>query len=353
MKLNPYSSLIWLATIGFSLYGLPVKAQSALPFSPDEPVAPAIEFPISAGTLPLKQGDLVRITVVGFPELSSEQTITPNGVIQLPMAGNISIAGLVPETASQRIAQSLTPYVRRPQISLTLISPGPLRISVIGEVLSPGPRVLSLTDSGNNRARNVVRLSDILVAAGGITPEADLSNITIRRQTPEATIPSNQRERRTITVNLWEVIQTGDLSADPIIYDRDEIVVPVATTSRVDQQTLLSSTLAPSRVVVNVAGEVRRPGPVEIAPTADVNAAIAAAGGPTPNANTRAIVLARRGDAGQLVQREFRFGEETATVRNGDLIYVKKSASSNILDLLGAVSSPLRLLLEIVSPNDF
>ncbi|RMF62362.1 MAG: hypothetical protein D6742_20420 [Cyanobacteria bacterium J069] len=354
MKTSRSLSLLWLMAIGVSFYGAPVRAELNPTLPPGEQFSPTPEASASASSLPLKPGDLVRITVAGFPELSNEQAVTPNGFIQLPMAGNISIVGLSPESASQRVATSLLPYVRRPQVSLILVNPSPLRVSVTGEVLSPGPRVLSLTDSGNNnRVRSGVRLSDILVAAGGITPEADLSNITIRRQIPGVLTSQRTQPNQVFNVNLWEVIQTGNLSADPIIYDQDEIVVPTATASSVDQQTLLSSTLAPTRVVVNVAGEVRRPGPVEIAPTADVNAAIAAAGGPTPNANTRAVVLARRGESGQLVQQEFRFGQETTTIQNGDLIYVKKSAGSDILDFLGAISSPLRLLLDAALFSDF
>ncbi len=342
MKTSKCSNLLWLLLAGVSLYGVPVAAQPTLPLSTGE-------LSTTVDSLPLKPGDLVRITVVGFPELSSDQTVTSNGVVQLPMAGNISVVGLSPEAATQQVATTLLPYVRRPQVSLTLVTPSPLRVSVTGEVLHPGPRSLPLTDEGNN---NVVRLSEILVAAGGVTPEANLNDITIYRQASGATNPLKPQDRQVINVDLWDVIQTGDLSADPIVYDGDEIVVPIATASRVDQQTLLSSTLAPTEIVVSVAGEVRSPGPVEIAPTSDVNAAIAAAGGPTPDANTGAIILARMGDDGQLVEEEFRFGEETPTVRNGDLIYVQKSTTSNVLDFLEAISSPLRLFLDAALINN-
>lgn len=319
------------------------QAQSVLPLL--EPQSAETDVRAQAQvTTPLKSGDLIRVTVVGFPDLSGEQTVATNGTVYLPMVGEVEVAGLPIERAVEQIRLSLLPYVRRPQVALTLTTPAPLRVSITGEVLNPGPRLIPLAELETG---NFIKLSQILIAAGGITPSADLRQITIRRKSLHPSVLSESAADTLIEVNFWDAIQTGSLSADPAIYDGDEIIVPTANVDGAEQQILLSSTVAPSRVTINVAGEVRRPGPVEISPTADVNAAIAAAGGPTSDANTNSIVLARMREDGQLSQEEFGFGEATTNVRNGDLIYVRKSTSSNILDFLGDIASPIRVLLGI------
>lgn len=349
MILRRLSSIWVLVLAGVVLQHTSASAQTALPFEPEAlPIAPGDVTETDEG-MPLKSGDLVRITVVGFPELSGEQTVSSDGIVQLPMAGEISVVGLSSEAAIQTITTALLPYVRRPQVSMTMVDPSPLRVSVSGEVLAPGPRSLALEEFGEN---NTIRLSEVLVAAGGVTPEADLRNITVRRQIFGIGTPRKREESQIIEVDLWEVIQTGDLSADPLVHDGDEVYVPVATASGVDQQMLLSSTVAPDQVTVSVAGEVRRPGPVEVDPTSDVNAAIAAAGGPTPDANVQSISLVRMGPDGQLVEEEFAFGEQVTAIRHGDLIFVRKSTTSNVLDFLGAIASPLRLFLDVAILNN-
>ncbi|MEL6490880.1 MAG: polysaccharide biosynthesis/export family protein [Cyanobacteria bacterium J06621_3] len=353
------ANLVWIACVGLAIQHTSANAQSApaLPVLPSEqpsvlpsarpsgqlPARPEA-LPVSArNNIPFKSGDLVRVTVVGFPDFSGEQPISQEGTIYLPMAGDVDIVGFSNAQAIRQIETSLLPFIRRPQVSLTLVRPSPLRISVTGAVLRPGPRSLELTEVGSN---NAVKLSEVLVAAGGIAPTADLRNITIQRAIPTAADPSGYRGNSTIVVDFWDAIQLGDLSADPIIYDGDEIVIPTASINNVDQQMLLSSTVAPTQVVVSVAGEVRRPGQLEIAPTADVNAAIAAAGGLTPDASTDGISLFRVGSDGQLSREDFEFGEATTNIMNGDLVFVEKSRTSNVLDLLDVVSSPIRLILD-------
>lgn len=347
MKRNKHFYVICHGLISLAFCAVPAQAQLTAPLpSGNTPTAPRISPPLNpvVESTRLKPGDIVRITVIGFPEFSSEQAISAEGTVFLPMADEIRIIGLSSEEIISRLEAALEPYIRRPQVSFTLISVSPLRVSVTGEVASPGPRLLQPEEVGDS---NVIKLSEVLIAAGGITPEADLRNIIIRRQRFPGLASSTKQDGSTMSVNLWEVVQSGNLYADPEIQDGDEIIIPTAVSSNVDQQTLLSSTLAPEFVVVNVSGEVRRPGPVEVSPSADANAAIAAAGGPTPDADTGSILLARMGEDGQLIREEFQFGNQSTPIRDGDIVYVKKSASSNTLDFFNAITTPIRVLLEL------
>lgn len=347
-------------------------------------------------TVPLKPGDQIRLTVAGFPDLSSEQVILSDGTIQMPMVGVLKLSALTPIKATDLIKTALQPYVRRPQVALSVVNPSPLRVSVTGEVLQPGPRLLNpFVQQSQQQSRGTgnaaqtsspVTVSDVLILAGGITPNADLRNITIRRVvTNDATsvnlaadskalpLPAPQRNLpllspgttpfppaisgtlatapsvtpstltpTEIKVNLWEAVKSGTLSADVRIRDGDEIIVPRAVANTAEQQALLTSTVAPTKITVQITGEVNRPGQVDVAANAGVIESIAAAGGTTDKANRRSVELFRMSSQGQLERQTFDLNKPpTASLRNGDLIVIQKTGSSKFIDTLGRIFTPI------------
>ena len=332
-------------------------------------------------TTPLKPGDQLRLTVAGFPDLSGEQIILSDGTIQIPLVGLLKVARLTPPQAATLATEALRPYVRRPQVALSVLSLSPLRISITGEVLQPGPRLLNPfvqqsqvnRTAGGTQSSSPVTASDALILAGGITPTADLRNIIIRRLVPNNRIATNfspsslssspfppsspplpsssspTMVRTEVKVDLWKAIRSGDLTADARIYDGDEIVVPPAQLSNSDQQALLTSTIAPNKITVQVTGEVNRPGQIEVSPSARVIETIAAAGGATDKADRRSIELFRMSPDGQLERQTFDFNKPSVSLKNGDLIVVKKSGSSKFFDTLGRVLIPFYPITTILN----
>lgn len=340
--------LIYLATC-LTVAGAVVQWAGSLPLVA-MPVVPTAE--VQNSDL-LKPGDRLRITVAGFPDLSGEQMIAADGTIQLPMVGTLNLNRLNPMQATSRISEALLPYVRRPQVSLALVSISPIRITVTGEVVQPGPRLLSPYTTANSANPDTpvtpLTLSAALTQAGGVTPSANIQNVIIRRlPVPDASgdRPVDSTAKTEITINLWEAVQSGNLAADPRIYDGDEIIVPTIQTAS-NQQALLSSTIAPAQIQVQVAGEVASPGSIELRPGADLNAAIAAAGGPTDEADTDDVVLLRMAANGTLQRQVFEFGEASQTLMNGDVIVVEKRSGNRFLDTLGDILQPLGILLDI------
>jgi polysaccharide biosynthesis/export protein len=313
----------------------------------------SIITPTSQSFSRLKAGDRIRLTITGFPELSGEQIIMTDGTLQFPLAGSVMIAGQTPAEAVDTITVALRPYIRRPQVGLAIVSIRPLRISVTGAVLRPGPRLLrppeqqSPENSADMGGETFQTLSYALLLAGGITPDADIRNITIQRLEPNSgALDQNNYRRTEIKANLWQAIQTGDLSADPQLVDGDEIVVPTAQISSADQQQILTSTIAPSQITVQIAGSVNNPGSVQIAPSADVNTAIAAAGGLTNDASRRLTLLRMAADGG-LERTQLAFGENSTPLREGDVIVVSRTALNSILSAAGILLSPITSLINL------
>ncbi len=322
--------------------------------APTSPSEQLTKSGLLSDVIPLKSGDRIRLTVVGFPDMTGEQIILSDGTIQLPLAGSIPIAGLTPGSASAAIISSLQPYVRRPQVSIVVLALSPLRVNVIGEVLQPGPRTLEPTKNQTSSfglpTISPITLSDAVNIAGGITPNADLRNVIIRRTTVQSPRPGAPlvAMRSDVKVDLWQVLQSGELDADPRLNYGDEILIPTALISTPEQQALLKSTFAPTRIRIQVAGEVQRAGQVEVAANSGVSQAIAAAGGPTRDAKSRDIVLYRTSPEGRVESQKFDFGKDSIALRDGDLIVVGQTGSSRVLDFLGKLISPLSPFINLI-----
>jgi len=324
----------------------PVSPQAQNPPPVAQPLAPALPFNTSD---PLKPGDLVSINVLGFQNLSGEQQVSSTGTVQLPLGGPVIVGGASPMEAAPAITQALLPYVRRPQVSVALVNASPLRVSISGEVQEPGPRLLDPSNSEDQAQRLPPTLTTALMASGGITPDADLRNIVIRRPVLVNGTP-NRTDYREYQVNLWDAVSRGDLQADPRIFSGDEIVVPTASVASVDQQTLLSSTLAPSEIQIQVAGEVNRPGQITVSPAVGVSGAVAAAGGLNKDGDPEGVMLLRMQPDGSVDQLAFTFGEASDPLMSGDVVVVQTSSrgeTGDTFDFIGRILSPFGSLFNI------
>ena len=219
------------------------------------------------------------------------------------------------------------------------ISTQPLRIAVVGEVNRPGP--YTLTSNGT-----VPRVSNAIQEAGGITQQANVQNIVLRRISPTGTETS-------IALNFWELLQTGDLSQDLPLQEGDTIVIPQAEDLSSAQIIRLSaSSLSPAQITVNIVGEVVTPGAIQVAPNTPLNQAILAAGGLNNRASKGSVQLVRLNPDGTVLQQNISLDltqalntDNNPSLRSNDTIVVGRKgivqAGDAIGTVLGSFLSPL------------
>ncbi|MEH2235662.1 polysaccharide biosynthesis/export family protein [Nostoc sp.] len=203
-------------------------------------------------------GDLIRVNVFEVPEYTGEYQVPPGGAINLPLIGSVSVLGLTTEQAADEIARRYARFLKRPLISVNLLSPRPINIFVAGEVTRPGAYTLSLSGgAGNNPGVQYPTLLAALTTAQGVTLAADVTQVQLRRKI-------GRSSEQTVTVNLKELIQTGRLSQDITLRDGDTIVVPTATNFNVaESRNIFAANFAASQTTprtVTIIGEVNRPG---------------------------------------------------------------------------------------------
>ncbi|MFN6465866.1 MAG: SLBB domain-containing protein [Nostoc sp. DedVER02] len=240
-------------------------------------------------------GDLIRVNVFEVPEYTGEYQIPPGGAINLPLIGSVSVLGLTTEQAADEIARRYARFLKRPLISVNLLSPRPINIFVAGEVTRPGAYTLNLSGgAGNNPGVQYPTVLAALTTAQGVTLAADVTQVQLRRKI-------GRSSEQAVTINLKELIQTGRLTQDITLRDGDTIVVPTATNFNVaESRNIFAANFAASQTTprtVTIIGEVNRPGSYLVTPgsTDTQGGATANSGSATPTGLpnvTRVIQLA-------------------------------------------------------------
>ena len=215
----------------------------------------------------------------------------------------------------------------------------PVTVAVVGAVHRPGTHILNTEVTPSGASMGEASLTQALKTAGGITSLADIRNIEVRRQ------PQTGGELQ-LTVNLWELLQTGDLSQDVLLQTGDTIWVPQAEAiAEGEAQEVASATFSPDTIRVNVAGEAIAPGSIEVSPNASIEDAFFAAGGFSDrDAQTGSIELIRLNPNGTLFHQKVDIDLEAGFVdglvlQDGDTLVVRRDRS--FTESLGSVVTPL------------
>jgi polysaccharide biosynthesis/export protein len=315
-----------------------------------EPAPPPDEtqsLPFREEAYTLGVGDQIQVDIFGVPEFSGNNgryVILVDGTVSLPWAGRIDLNGLTLEEASNSIASAYDPYIHKPRVSVRLLSTRALRVSVAGEVNRPGSYIVNPGNSGSSESSNSQwpTLTQAIQNAGGITATADLRQIQVIRA-------GSGGAEKTLTINLWELLKTGELIQDVTLRDGDRIVVPKAIAlSNEEALTIGSASFAPENIRVNVVGEVVRPGTVELQPNTPLNQAILTSGGfDNRRASRGEVELIRLNSDGTASRRTIQVDlasginqETNPALRSGDTVVVKRSGFTKVGDTLGKVFDP-------------
>ena len=315
----------------------------------------------------LGRSDEISIRIFGIdPDFFDRATyiIPVDGRLNLPWVGQVMMDGLTIHQAEARIAQSYAPFIKNPQVTVSLVSPRSLRVTVAGQVQRPGSYTLTPREAGvssglvqvGGNPNDWPTVVTAIQAAGGLQQQADLRTVELRRVRFDGTVQST-------TVNLWALLQGEDLPQDTSLRDGDTIVVPIASTlDPSEAQKIASANFSPDSIAVNIAGEVKTPGEVEIKPNSSLNQAILAAGGfDDPRASSGSANLIRLNADGTVVNRVIQvdysdpLNEETnPALRDDDIVLVSRRSMAQTSDFLGllgdvilGVTNPINGILDL------
>jgi len=247
---------------------------------------------VFSATSLLAPGDVVKISVYGHSDLTTDARIAANGAITFPLLGEVFISELTTIQAEEKIASSLGKggFVRNALVNIFIERSDSLgsSVTVLGQVVRSGQYALQENSGGGVRS-----LIDLLAIAGGISKDSADHLFLIRLQ-------GNQQEK--IRVDLVQLLRNGDIQANLLLADGDIILVPEMD-------------------VFYIYGEVKRPGRYKLERNMTVMQALSVASGVTDKGSEKNIYLHRRGLNG-LESLDSKLSDE---LRPNDVIYIKGS----------------------------
>jgi polysaccharide export outer membrane protein len=311
----------------------------------------------------LGPGDQIQLELIDpvMKDLGGTFDILNDGSAGLALLGSVVLKDLTLGQATQLLTRLYGRYLRRPDLSLRVLRARPIQVSVVGEVSSPGtysltPTEVSQTEGG--RSTTISGLPTLVTAiqkAGGLTLNANLSDVVLRRSLP---LDNNQqREQR---LDLITLLKQGDKRQNPFLFDGDTIVIGKADELQADVVEFAASNLSPQEIQVNVVGEVVKPGRVQLRANTPVVQAILAAGGPVTYRSRRSDVeLVRINRNGTATREVFRLdysqgvsGAFNPPLRDGDTVIVNRSTYARVTDAIEAIATPLTPLVNVLALID-
>lgn len=487
---QPVAGMTLLALVA-AAYPFPTRAQTPTPQQPQgtTQTTPPVELQTTQSVEQntdylLGGGDRIRINVFDVPEYSGEYQVPPGGALYLPLIGGVSVRGLTQEQAAESIGSRYGRFLKRPLVTVSLISPRPINVIVAGEVNQPGsytiglqggagdnpgvqyptvvgaitlangvtlaanvrqiqlrraglggtqqvtnldltqliktgnfapditlrdgdtifvptatnpnmaearefattsfaapatrPRTVTVVGAVNRPGSYVVvggavttsvatgvetggggggsaggglpTVTRAIQLAGGIKPTADIRNVRIRRFTKAG-------PEQTVNVNLWRLLNEGDVNQDTIVQDGDTVVIPTATDINPAEATALAeANFSPNAIRVSVVGEVRAPGAINLKPNTTLNQALQTAGGfSNSRARRSSVELIRLNPDGTVTKRNVSVDmaqgineQNNPMLRDNDIVVVNRNGLARFSDTLGLVLSPITSVFSFV-----
>jgi polysaccharide export outer membrane protein len=152
--------------------------------------------------------DSVEVQVWKNPDLSRTVTVRPDGKISLPLIGDMPAAGQTVTQLTEAVTEKLKTYYKEPaQVTVIVNQVNSYMIYVLGEVRLQGKQVV----------RSGTTFLQSIALAGGFTPFATTSKITLRRR--------DSTGKETVIPIRYKDVLNGQ-QANLVLKSGDTIIVP-------------------------------------------------------------------------------------------------------------------------------
>lgn len=304
--------------------------------------------------------DVLDINVFAAPELNRQVRVSATGEISLPLLGGIRAAGLTPRELERVLEELLhQKYMNDPHVSVFVRDMQSHPVSVIGAVRKPGVfqirgrktllEVLSLAEGVADDAGETV----VIMRGAGLQnmPESLTEKSTAFTESPSTQHSDKSVEpalglnlnkddlprESVVQLNLKELLESADLSRNPVVYPGD--IVKVARAG-----------------IVYVVGAVERPGGFAMKTNEKISVlqAMALSGGLTRTAAKSGVRIIRSDEeSGARTETPIDLGKIFAgkapdpTLTSGDIVFVRDSAAKTVFSrgVEGAAQTASGLLI--------
>jgi polysaccharide biosynthesis/export protein len=248
--------------------------------------ARAQDIPGQQPLMPIGVGDTITIAVYDQPDMTATVYVSDDGTVPVALAGAVHVAGLSPAGASQAIEKALRDghFFKKPHVTITLVQSRSQRVSVLGEVGSPGRYPID----------SKTTIFDLLAQAGGAKDTA-ASTIYLLR---------TGKDGNTVRYPIdLRIMADNSTIANQSLQGSDSIFVPKAEE-------------------FYIYGEISQPNKYRLEPGMTIVQAIIRAGGVTARGSRNRVEVKRKGPNGEEVVSKGKLDE---LIQPNDVIRVKES----------------------------
>lgn len=122
--------------------------------------------------------DVVRVQVLGHPDMTRDLTVSPDGNVFIPLLGKVQTAGLTYDQLAAKLTKQLgSGYINDPQVNVEVVEYNSKKVYVLGEVDKPwvaGRKAMY-------RLRSKTTLLEMIGEVGGPSKDASDYVIIVRR----------------------------------------------------------------------------------------------------------------------------------------------------------------------------
>ncbi len=267
------------------------------------------ELSIPPADYPIGVGDHIIVSLWGGGEYQEDYIVARDGAIFPSGLGKITVQGLTFENAQQIVASRFRSMVPAgTNIQVTLGQPRTINVNVVGEVMNPGPKILSAFSN----AYNAIGL------AGGVTEYGNIREILVKRNGKVVEV-----------LDVYKYLNSGDVGKRIYLENNDFIVV-----SFVQKKVL-------------VTGQFKRPMFYQLKTSEGMKALLQYAGGFTADAYASAVKVVRTEDERQVIHDVnanaiLKLKAQDYELMDGDIIKAEmiRPGITNKVEVNGAVAYP-------------
>jgi protein involved in polysaccharide export with SLBB domain len=252
--------------------------------------------------------DEILIDIFGYSEANYQLRVTPEGTINIPLAGVVPVSGATVEQASSRIRSKLSNIYagiknKTTSVNISLGNIRSIKVILTGEVIKPGTYSLP----------SVATVFNALYACGGPNENGSFRSIQIIRA---GNVVS--------TLDVYDFLLQGSMKKNIRLQDQDVIQVPTYQT----------------RVILN--GEVKHPAIFELMKGETLNDLIRFSGGFNEKAYKARIKVLKVTETERMIEDVLAEKFASYVPSTGDEVFVSKILDryKNRVTITGALFRP-------------
>jgi len=167
---------------------------------------------VSEGEYKIGVDDRVQVSVWRNPELSVTVPVRPDGMISVPLIGDVQAGGLTASEVADLIKKKLSSYIREPSVAVILTELRSheylSRVRVTGAVRTPR----------SIPHRQGMTVLDVVLEAGGANEFAAPNRTKLYRKQKDKT--------EIFDVDLGDILNKGRLETNFLLYPGDVVTIP-------------------------------------------------------------------------------------------------------------------------------